>query len=86
MMHTLVFLRAESDSLCRLERHRVGSLSLPLETRALQNGDEVAVRSNAVVLRLQLDDEASIGGTTEQAEDSTGGENHGANGVIPVTR
>lgn len=38
--------------LCRLESHRVVSLSLPLETRPLPNGDEVAVRSNAVVLRL----------------------------------
>eukprot|EP00904_Undaria_pinnatifida_P014080 jgi/Undpi1/9802/HiC_scaffold_27.g12256.m1 len=43
-----------SDSLCRLERDCVGGLSLPLEARVLPNGDEVAVRSKAVVLRLNL--------------------------------
>ena len=32
----------------------MGGLSLPLEARVLPNGDEVAVRSKAVVLRLNL--------------------------------
>ena len=40
------------------------SLSLPLETRALPNGDEVAVRSTAVVVRLRL---------TEEEEERGGG-------------
>ncbi|CAN0305831.1 unnamed protein product, partial [Ectocarpus sp. 12 AP-2014] len=38
----------ETSGLCCLKRHRLWSLSLPLETRALPNGDEVAVRSTAV--------------------------------------
>ncbi|CAN0374576.1 unnamed protein product, partial [Ectocarpus fasciculatus] len=47
----------ETNGLCCLKRHRLWSLSLPLETRALPNGDEVAVRSTAVVVRLNLADE-----------------------------
>ncbi|CAM9288122.1 unnamed protein product [Pylaiella littoralis] len=62
----------ESDSLCRLERDRVWSLSLPLETRALPNGDEVAVRSTAVVVRLRLAREAAGAGGGEVGAPSTG--------------
>lgn len=49
------------------------SLSLPLETRALPNGDEVAVRSTAVVIRLRLSDE-------EDEEDEEGEEGGDAAG------
>ncbi|CAM9912980.1 unnamed protein product [Ectocarpus sp. 12 AP-2014] len=51
----------ETSGLCCLKRHRLWSLSLPLETRALPNGDEVAVRSTAVVLRLNLAEEEGRG-------------------------
>ncbi|CAM9695735.1 unnamed protein product [Ascophyllum nodosum] len=46
--------RAGGDNLCRIERRRVERLSLPLEMRALPSGDEVAVRSSSVVVRLRL--------------------------------
>ncbi|CBN74614.1 hypothetical protein Esi_0030_0172 [Ectocarpus siliculosus] len=51
----------ETNGLCCLKRHRLWSLSLPLETRALPNGDEMAVRSTAVVLRLNLAEEEGRG-------------------------
>lgn len=50
-------LQSGCESLCRLEQHRVESLSLPFETRVLPNGDEVAVRSKALVLRLRFEEE-----------------------------
>ncbi|CAM9810583.1 unnamed protein product [Scytosiphon promiscuus] len=62
-----------ADSLCRLERHRVWSLSLPLETRALPNGDEVAVRSTAVVIRLRLSEEDDEEEEEEEGGDAAGG-------------
>lgn len=71
-----------SHCLCRLERQRVTSLSLPLQTRELPNGDEVAVRSNAVVVRLNLSEDVvllgDVAGAREGREISReGGEGRG---------
>lgn len=46
------------DNLCRIEQHRVERISLPLETRTLQSGDEIAVRSSDIVIRLWLRDDS----------------------------
>lgn len=50
--------RVAPDNLCRIEQHRVERISLPLETRALQSGDEIAVRSSDIVVRLWLRDDS----------------------------
>lgn len=71
-----------SDSLCRLERHRVWGLSLPLETRALPNGDEVAVRSTAVVMRLQLAEDTVAAADGSKEEEAGAASRRGAGSAI----
>ncbi|CAM9858290.1 unnamed protein product [Discosporangium mesarthrocarpum] len=43
-----------SEVLCRLKVQHVEQLSLPLKTMELANGDEVAVRSRAVVVHIKV--------------------------------